>query len=164
MGKISGSIGVDTALPLSVPLLYDREFYITQSLLDELSEYGQSSPKREVCGLVTGTFDQFLRAETFHPIKNISNDDYGFDDYKMDPNESMAVLKHTQFVPIDEHKFDLVATFHTHPRSTPYPSIIDIEYAAYNVVYIIYSVVLNKFSFNFWNGEWFVPVNVKVSK
>ena len=155
--KVAGNFS-----PSSVPMLHPEKLYISSALLQELKSYGDTSPQKEVCGLISGAHDVYWRAETFHPITNVSSGDTTYDDYVMDPDESMNILKDTNIMPIGENKFDLVATFHTHPRSTPYPSIVDIQYAAYNVTYIIYSVVLDKFSFNFWNGSWFIPIDVKV--
>ena len=146
----------------SIYSTHSKKFFIRKSLLNKLKEHGLSSPDREVCGLITGIDDEYYEATKYHPITNVSTNDLGYDDYKMDPQESMDILINTQVIPTGPHKTDLVAIFHTHPHSTPFPSSIDIKYAAYNTVYIIYSVVFNKFSFQYWNGEWFVPVEVEV--
>lgn len=141
--------------------VHNKMFYVHTSLLNELRKYGNNSPDREVCGLITGVNEDFYSAEKFHKITNISHDEMN-DYYIMDPQESFDVLKNTQIISLNP-KYDLVAIFHTHPKYTPYPSLIDIKLAAYNVVYIIYSVSLNLFSFNYWNGNYFEPVNVEVS-
>lgn len=137
--------------------------FVTEKFLGELKTYGHTDVHREVCGLITGEIrdEAIWIPKEFHPIKNVSEDNLGLNDYMMDPNESMKVLLDTQIMP-GEAKTDLVAVFHTHPFSTPYPSFIDIDTAAYNVVYIIYSVLLGKFSFQVWNGEWFTPISVEV--
>lgn len=154
--------GAET-LGSALPEHHGRKLYIYENLLQELRDHGNSSPDQEVCGLVTGNVAASLRAETYYPITNISTNSLGYDDYMMDPQESMDVLKHTQVMPFAEKwKHDLVAIFHTHPHGTPFPSMIDVKTAAYNVVYIIYSVSLDKFSFNYWNGEWFVPLDAVI--
>ena len=137
----------------------DFTFRISKDLIRELIDYGLTSPEREVCGLVTGTK---WSAEKFHAITNISSNFYGYDDYVMDPQQSMAVLSKSNIIPVGNTEYDLVAVFHTHPHGTPYPSSIDIAWAAYNVVYIIYSVTMDQLTFNYWNGTQFVPTKVEV--
>ena len=139
-----------------------NRLYISVTLLNELRMYGLASPDREVCGLITGDVQgTSWQPNKFTPITNVSTGKYGYDDYVMDPNESLDVLERTSHFP-GESISDLVAVFHTHPNSTPYPSAIDIRHAAYNVIYIIYSLAYDEFTFNMWDGSWFRPVKVEV--
>ena len=137
----------------------DKELYIDSYLLTKLKDYAFSDPDNEVCGLITGEIQSKVWfADKFHPIKNINADVLGSRDaYTMDPDESFKIIKNTQ-IAISNPTRHLIATFHTHPRYTPYPSSIDIAKAAYKVVYIIYSPIYNKFTFNFWNGDFFIPI------
>jgi proteasome lid subunit RPN8/RPN11 len=138
-----------------------RPLLIDNVLLNTLREYAHTDLNNEVCGLITGDIDnKFWYACNFHPIKNVNtNVGLAKDAYTMDPDESFVILKKSQLM--NEHvkvgNF-LVATFHTHPFYTPYPSAIDIDTAAYKVVYIIYSPIYDKFTFNLWTGDWFEPM------
>ena len=153
-----------TQPPIEAKHEISDRLYISNTLLAELRAYGHTSPNREVCGLVTGDsrkWETSWCAKKFQQITNISEGKYGYDDYVMDQDESMAVLKDTSLFQ-GESLVDLVAIFHTHPHSTPYPSSIDIKHAAYNVIYIIYSLTYDEFTFNLWDGTWFRPVKVEV--
>jgi proteasome lid subunit RPN8/RPN11 len=52
----------------------------------------------------------------------------------MDPLEQVQAFNW-----IDEHDLELLGIFHSHPTGPEYPSPTDIEEAAYEVIYIIWS-------------------------
>ena len=101
----------------------------------------------EACGLLAGRKD---RVEKVLPVRNQAQSPVRF---VMDPHEQLQA-----FDWIASHGLELLGIFHSHPTGPEIASVIDIEEAAYEVVYIIWSQ--NKIGWQargFWvqNGEAF---------
>jgi proteasome lid subunit RPN8/RPN11 len=88
----------------------------------------------EACGILAGRGNV---AEKVYPITNIDKSPVS---YQMDPQEQFRAMKEMRN---DRHS--MVAIFHSHPVSPPYPSNKDINLAFYpEPVYIIVSLVDTK--------------------
>ena len=75
----------------------------------------ESRSPYEACGLVAGTRTrQFIHSRKIFPAKNVSN---RMDRYIIDPVEQLKI-----FNLIDEHDWELVAIYHSHPQGTVFPS------------------------------------------
>lgn len=101
---------------------------LSQALLDELIQYVEQHVPLEACGLLAGHENQ---AELMIGVLNQAQSPVRF---VMDPYEQLQA-----FDWIDEHEFDLVAIFHSHPAGPETVSETDIAEAAYAVVHIVLS-------------------------
>ena len=100
----------------------------------------------EICGILTGRrHGNVYTAYNFHWIPNISEGDEKHH-YIMDPQSYFDVI-----APVAKNEFvELVAMFHTHPRSAPVPSETDISCAiksGENLPYLIYN---QNYGFKAW--------------
>jgi proteasome lid subunit RPN8/RPN11 len=118
---------------------------ISTELLDELVAHALEDPKNEVCGVLavdaedaggstsTGAGEgartsegvgavQVMRAVDVHRAVNVHASPLKFE---IDPSELLALYN-----TIDEQDLELGAIYHSHVRSTPYPSQTDIGFAA----------------------------------
>ena len=80
-----------------------------------LTAHAAASPDEEVCGLLVGRGG--LPDERL-PVTNVRHRPDAFD---MDPAELIAAMRHLR-----ETGRELVAIYHSHPVSAPYPSETDI--------------------------------------
>ena len=83
----------------------------------------------EACGLLAGKNDQvekvlLVRNQAQSPVR-----------YVMDPYEQLKA-----FSWIESHNLDLLGIFHSHPTGPETASVTDIAEAAYEVVYLIWSL------------------------
>lgn len=126
---------------------------VRSKVIEEMTDYGDSSPSLEVCGALLGTklsgnnwlCDEFVPVTNVSPMPGVH--------YIPDPNEFLNnVLKRTTHFSNDAEK-DLIGIFHTHPNSPPRPSIIDIQEASYLGAYIIYSPRFKEMNTFYSDGE-----------
>ncbi len=101
---------------------------LSQTLLNEMIQYVDQRIPLEACGLLAGHGNQ---AELMIGVLNQAQSPVRF---VMDPYEQLHA-----FDWIDDHGFDLVAIFHSHPTGPETVSETDIAEAAYAVVHIILS-------------------------
>ena len=83
----------------------------------------------EACGLLAGKNDQvekvlLVRNQAQSPVR-----------YVMDPYEQLKAFRW-----IESHDLDLLGIFHSHPTGPETASATDIAEAAYEVVYLIWSL------------------------
>jgi proteasome lid subunit RPN8/RPN11 len=97
---------------------------------DQMQKHVQALAPLEACGLLAGTGGQ-VRAVL--PVNNSARSPVRF---SMDPLEQVQA-----FNSIDAQELELLGIFHSHPAGPEYPSPTDIEEAAYDVIYIIWSGV-----------------------
>ena len=134
---------------------------VRTSVIKKMMDYGNSSPSREVCGVLLGTkisntiwlCDEFVQVTNVSSMLRVH--------YIPDPNEFLNVLKRTTHFSNDAEK-DLIGIFHTHPYSPPNPSIIDIMEASYLGAYIIYSPKFKEMNTFYCDGE--TPVWIPITK
>ena len=83
----------------------------------------------EACGLLAGKND---RVEKVLPVRNEAQSPVR---YVMDPYEQLKA-----FSWIESQDLDLLGIFHSHPTGPETASVTDIAEAAYEVVYLIWSL------------------------
>ena len=123
-----------------------RWFFIRRDLLDALMTVGNNSPNKEVCGIITGTItdDKKLTfAHTLYEVPNIADSNMQYIDYMMEPKIMYKILEKTTLINKDSDE-DFIAIWHTRPNGAPIPSDVDLKRATYNVVYLIYSPILQE--------------------
>lgn len=107
------------------------EIQISMALANQLLTHAQSSPEKEVCGLVTASKGV---ANQSYPIQNIASDPARI--FEMDPQQQIAVMRQLR-----EKGDELFAIYHSHPHAAAEPSAIDIQQAAYpDAYYLIISL------------------------
>lgn len=103
---------------------------LTSDQHDRMIAHALAEAPREACGLITGCGES---AGRIHPLPNIETDP---NRYLVDPEAQIRVLKEAR-----ERDEELVAIYHSHPRSPAYPSPTDIEWAFYpEAIYVIVSL------------------------
>lgn len=124
---------------------------LKSSHYDEIVAYCESSPDREVCGIITGVGD---RAQRVHRLDNVAAGREAVH-YVADPQQFFNVVGKTRI--FDKNAgIDLVAVYHSHPAGRPIPSVIDKAQAGYAVVYIVYSGLTRAMKAWRWDGRRFV--------
>jgi proteasome lid subunit RPN8/RPN11 len=91
---------------------------ISPALLTEMLEHLRSAFPAEGCGLLGGQDRTVLGV---FPIRNADDSPVH---YTLEPLEQLQVMEK-----LDERNWDLVAIFHSHTRTRPFPSATDIEMA-----------------------------------
>src|SRR5689334_9589749 len=105
-----------------------RQLIINKKHWHEMLEHVQGQAPLESCGLLAGKNDRvekviFVRNQAQSPAR-----------YVMDPYEQLQ-----GFDWIESNGLELVGIFHSHPAGPEVTSVTDIEEAAYEVVYLIWS-------------------------
>ncbi|HEX8157228.1 MAG TPA: M67 family metallopeptidase [Solirubrobacteraceae bacterium] len=91
---------------------------IARSQLDEIVEHAVRDAPNECCGVVLGRAGT---ATSVHQLENLAASPFRFD------------IDGRELVPLvfgEEDGDDLVAIYHSHTRSKPYPSQTDVNFAA----------------------------------
>ena len=91
---------------------------ITRSMLDEIVEHAVRDAPNECCGLVVGRDGT---ATGVRALENLAASPFRFD---IDGRELI------KFAFADDGDEQLVANYHSHTRSAPYPSQTDVNFAA----------------------------------
>jgi proteasome lid subunit RPN8/RPN11 len=91
---------------------------IARSLLDEIVAHALRDAPNECCGVVVG---REAEATSARALENLAASPFRFD---IDGRELIA------FAFADEGDDQLVAIYHSHTRSAPYPSQTDVNFAA----------------------------------
>jgi proteasome lid subunit RPN8/RPN11 len=91
---------------------------IARSLLDEIVAHALRDAPNECCGVVVGSDAEAASARA---LENLAASPFRFD---IDGRELIA------FAFADEGDDQLVAIYHSHTRSAPYPSQTDVNFAA----------------------------------
>jgi [CysO sulfur-carrier protein]-S-L-cysteine hydrolase len=104
---------------------------LPRSVVDALLEHARAEAPNEACGLLAGDAGRGT-GSAFHPARNALASPYRFD---VDPGDLVRVLDE-----IHGAGLDLVAIFHSHPRSPAVPSALDRREASYRVSQLIVSL------------------------
>jgi [CysO sulfur-carrier protein]-S-L-cysteine hydrolase len=100
---------------------------IARELYDAIVAHAQADAPDECCGMIASRDDQ---AVTVHRAENSAHSPLR---YEIDPREQLHIQN-----AIDDAELDLGAIYHSHTRSTPYPSQTDINLAFYpDALYVI---------------------------
>lgn len=102
---------------------------ISSALVDEVMAHARIELPNEACGLLSGRRD---RAAAFHAARNIEASPFGFE---MDAGDLARILDG-----IERNGLELVAIFHSHPRSPAVPSTRDIGESRYPVIQLLVSL------------------------
>ena len=99
---------------------------ISASVAADLAAHAAAELPNEACGLLSGSAGH---ATGFHPARNAESSPYA---YEVDPDDLVRIV-----LGIEANGEELVAIYHSHPRTAPVPSARDRRSAAYAVVYLI---------------------------
>ncbi|MCL5960410.1 MAG: M67 family metallopeptidase [Chloroflexi bacterium] len=105
---------------------------LERKYIDQMISHARAEKPNEACGLVAGRKGRgvkLYRGTNVHENKTTR--------YSLDPQELFSVWKE-----IDLKGWDLLAIYHSHPKSPAYPSATDLELAFYpDSFYIIISLM-----------------------
>jgi proteasome lid subunit RPN8/RPN11 len=102
---------------------------IPESIYGKMVKYAQKEKPLECCGLLGGK-DQTVR-EIFE-TQNVARSPILF---SMDPKEELMVLKE-----IENQSMEIIAIYHSHPHTIPFPSEADVKMAfSFDVPLVIIS-------------------------
>jgi len=93
---------------------------IPRSIYQRMVEHAKRECPLECCGILGG------REETVKRVFELSNIEKSSSRYVMSPQEQLRVFKE-----LDEESMDLMAIYHSHPHTIPFPSETDVEMAFY---------------------------------
>lgn len=113
---MSGTASADRIKP-SAP----ASLWIVSSVLEGMLAHCRGEAPREACGLLGG---RGTIATSLYPVANVANRPEV--EFSMDPAGQLAAFK-----AIDARGEEIVAIYHSHPRTSPVPSRLDIERAYY---------------------------------
>jgi proteasome lid subunit RPN8/RPN11 len=91
---------------------------IPKSIYQEMIEHAQREDPVECCGILGGKDRTALKS---FEIKNLESSPVQF---LMDPQEQLNA-----FEEMEKSSMEMIAIYHSHPRTTPFPSEIDVEKA-----------------------------------
>lgn len=99
---------------------------VTRPIAEDLLAHAAGELPNEACGLLAGRFEQdgSGRATTYFPARNLDASPLT---YNIHPEDLVRIV-----LAIDAAGDDLVALFHSHPRSAAVPSPIDRRTARYD--------------------------------
>jgi [CysO sulfur-carrier protein]-S-L-cysteine hydrolase len=107
------------------------EMQLSRKLTNQLLHLAQISPNDEICGLIGGKNNH---PTTCYPIKNVAT--HPQQQFLLDAEQQIATM-----ITMREHGEDLLAIYHSHPKSPAVPSPTDLELAAYeDATYLIISL------------------------
>lgn len=101
------------------------EIRLPRPLVNQILHHAQSSPEREVCGLIGG---REAHPVSCYPVKNIA--ETPATRFRMDAESQIDAMRHMR-----EREEDLFAIYHSHPTSPPIPSATDLAESAYPDAY-----------------------------
>ena len=126
----------------------DRKLLLRQHHWQEMLEHVEGQVPLEACGLLAGKNEQvekviLVRNQAQSPVR-----------FVMEPYEQLEAFNW-----IDSQGLELLAIFHSHPSGPESVSITDVEEAAYEVVYVIWSPNQGR-----WQARGFWIENGRVSE
>jgi len=105
---------------------------LTRAQLAALIAQAQRDAPNETCGVIAGKDG---RALAIFPLTNIAREPRTR--YDADPHELLSAFK-----AMDDHNWEHLAIYHSHPASKAYPSATDVARAFYpDAVYILISLM-----------------------
>jgi proteasome lid subunit RPN8/RPN11 len=108
-----------------------RQLRIPRAAYRLALDHLKNSYPHEGCGLMAGKGSRVLR------IYNVDNRLASPSAYEMDPQQQLEAM-----LDLEEHGWDLLAIFHSHPGGPAAPSTVDLSTAYYpEAVYVIVSFV-----------------------
>lgn len=105
-------------------------FSLPSVLHDEIVAHARAGLPNEACGILGGRDGV---ATSFHPTRNADESPYR---YSVHPDDLLKVV-----LQLEDAEDDVVAIYHSHTRSAPYPSRTDVELATWpDAAYLIVSL------------------------
>jgi proteasome lid subunit RPN8/RPN11 len=109
---------------------------ITETILNEVKAHVNTSPAREICGLIVS----YRRKQIYKPCRNIASRD---DEFIIDPIDYADI----------EDKYNITAIVHSHINVNPNPSQADlIEIEKHQLPFLIVNYPLNTHTVTFPSG------------
>lgn len=103
---------------------------IPKKIYEEMIEHAKREWPLECCGILGG------RDQTVSAIFQLKNIEESPVKYSISPKEQLKA-----FEEMEKQKIEMLAIYHSHPRTSPYPSRTDIELAYYpEVITVIISL------------------------
>ena len=103
---------------------------IPQTIFQEMVNHALREAPLECCGILAG------KGRTVRRMYEMRNTDGSRTTYLMPPEEQLEVFRE-----IEKEGLDMVAIYHSHPHTIPFPSERDVRLAFYpEVAYIIISL------------------------
>ena len=103
---------------------------IPKTILHEMLVHAVREAPLECCGILAG------KGRTVARMYEMRNADESRTTYLMDPDEQLRVFRE-----MEEEGLDMVAIYHSHPNTIPFPSVRDVRLAWYpDVAYLIISL------------------------
>ncbi len=103
---------------------------IPKTIYQEMINHALREAPLECCGILAG------KGRTVHRIYGMRNADGSRTSYLVPPEEQLEVLRE-----MDKEHLEMVAIYHSHPDTIPFPSERDVRLAFYpDVAYIIVSL------------------------
>ncbi len=90
---------------------------LTQSQLDQLFEQMRRDAPNETCGMIGGKAGRALK---IYPVQNVAEN--RVKNYFMDGIDQIRAMQD-----MDDHGYDIVAIYHSHPVSRASPSMTDVR-------------------------------------
>lgn len=105
---------------------------LTREQLEQMISQAKRDAPFETCGIIGGKDE---RAMKIYPLKNV--DPEPITRYQGDPQQQLDALRE-----IDDNGWDLLAIYHSHPATQPYPSPTDVARAFYpDSIYLLISLM-----------------------
>ena len=108
-----------------------QELVLSRALRDGIIAHARESAPNEACGLIAGRDripTRAIRCANAHPLPMTR--------YRIDPREQLRAFRD-----MDDRGEELVAIYHSHPASQPYPSPTDRAESHYpDAVYVLVSL------------------------
>lgn len=105
---------------------------LTREQLEQIIAQARRDAPNETWGMIGGKNGRALK---IHPMKNV--DDQPRVRYKAEPYQLLQAVREIE----DEHQWDILAIYHSHPATEAYPSATDIREAHYpDSVYMLISL------------------------
>jgi proteasome lid subunit RPN8/RPN11 len=108
-----------------------RQLIIPQHIFEKMIAHCKKEYPYEACGILAGKGN---RVSKIYTMTNIEKSPVS---YLLDSKEQFNVMKDMR-----ENNLSMVAIFHSHPSSSAYPSITDVNLAFYeDAAYVIVSLI-----------------------
>lgn len=129
---------------------------IKKVLFDVIAEHSLEEYPLEACGIILGDRKGPVKSvRRVFKARNILNSPSR---YEIDPRDQL-----TAFTLADRESIAVIGFYHSHPYWEATPSSIDAAMAFYrDVSYVIYSIPTRSLASFIWNGNKFIPEEVKI--
>lgn len=129
---------------------------IKKMFFDVIAEHSLEEYPLEACGILLGHRKGPVKSVSrVFKARNILNSPSR---YEIDPEDQLAA-----FTLADRESIEVVGFYHSHPYWEAEPSKIDAAMAFYrDTSYVIYSIPTRSLASFIWNGNEFIPEEVKI--